>query len=98
MMTSWNRNIFPGKFPAQRSLTRSFDIFFDHYDVIVMYLSTSINWGWVKTRRNMHDVEFAILSCVAEARRRWLYIYGSVQDCCNSGALAMQLLWSCTEP
>ena len=55
MMTSWNGNIFhvtghlcgeftgPGEFPAQRPVTRSFDVFFD------LHLNRRLSkqsWGW----------------------------------------------------
>ena len=55
MMTSWNGNIFrvtghlcgdftgPGEFPAQRPVTRSFDVFFD---LRLNKRLSKQSWGW----------------------------------------------------
>ena len=128
MMTSSNGNIsallalcagnspVPGEFPAQRPVTRSFDVFFDMRPNKRL---SKQSWGWwFETPSRPYDVIvmdwLRTVRCPAICRHRDdlirytgparkviisdLYIDGSVRDCSNSIALAMELLQSCIKP
>ena len=88
----------PGEFPTQRPVTRSSDVFFD---LRLNKLLIKQSWGWW----------CEMPSCPLWCHCHVIYVLpqllwccmeypcdGLVQDCSNSGELAMVLLHSCTKP
>ena len=78
-----------GEFPAQRPVTRSFDAFFD---LCLNKRLRKQSWGWwSETLSRPYDV-IVMRNYSLDHDEQNLYSDGSVQDCSNHIAKALELL------